>query len=250
MVYVLASMSKSTTWSQGPSSPSLQSGDVHVWRVDLEQPEAVVQQFRSTLEPDEIFRADRFHFEKGRRAFTVSHGFLRSVISRYLEAKPEALRFSYGPYGKPALDGEHKDATLRFNMSHSRAVGLVALTKSKELGVDVEYIRADFASEDIARRFFSPREVETFNALPKEHQVAAFFRCWARKEAYIKAIGRGLSQPLDGFDVTLAPDVTPALLHADEDDPSRWTLTDIDVDNDYSAALVVEGPISNIRCWQ
>lgn len=243
-------MSKSTRWSQSPASLSLHSGEVHVWRVDLEQPNDVVQQFRATLENDETARADRFHFEKDRRAFTVSRGFLRHVIGRYVETKPEAVRFSYGPYGKPALDGEHKNSSLRFNMSHSRAVGLVAVTEARELGVDVEYIRADFASEEIARRFFSPHEVEAFNALAQEHQVAAFFRCWTRKEAYIKAIGRGLSQPLDGFDVTLAPDLPPALLRAAEDDTSRWSLLDIDVEKDYAAALVVEGQISNVRCWQ
>ena len=243
-------MSQSTAWSQAPASLSLQCGDVHVWRVDLEQAEDVVQKFRGTLEEDELFRADRFHFEKDRRAFTVSRGFLRHVIGRYLETKPEAVRFSYGPYGKPGLDGVHKSSVLRFNMSHSRAVGLVAVTETKELGVDVEYIRADFASEDIARRFFSPREVEAFNALATEQRVAAFFRCWTRKEAYIKAVGLGLSQPLDGFDVTLAPDAPPTLLRTDQDDASRWSLSDIEVDKDYAAALVVEGKTSNIRYWQ
>ena len=240
-------MSKSATWSQSPASLSLSSAEVHVWRVDLEQPEHVVQRFRATLEDHETHRADRFHFERDRRAFAVGRGFLRQVLGRYLGMKPEALRFAYGPYGKPALDGEQ---TLQFNMSHSRAVGLVAVAEAKDVGVDVEYIRADFASEDIARRFFSPTEVEAFNALPEDEQVAGFFRCWARKEAYIKAIGRGLSQPLDGFDVTLAPDVAPALLRADEDDVSRWSLSDIDVGHDYAGAVVVEGQISNIRCWQ
>jgi 4'-phosphopantetheinyl transferase len=243
-------MSKSTKWTRAPASLSVPAGEIHVWRVDLEQSEDVVQQFRSTLESDEIHRADRFHFEKDRRAFTVSRGFLRHVLSRYLATKPEALRFAYGPYGKPALNGEHTNSSLKFNMSHSRGVGLVAVTETKELGVDVEYIRADFASEDIARRFFSPHEVAAFNALSNELRVAAFFRCWTRKEAYIKAIGRGLSQPLEGFDVTLAPDAPPALLRADEDDASRWSLSDIDVGNDYAAALVVEGQISEIRCWQ
>jgi 4'-phosphopantetheinyl transferase len=237
-------------WSQAPATLSPQTGEVHVWRVDLEQPEQVVTQFRATLEQDELYRADRFHFEKDRRAFVVSRGFLRHVIGRYLRTKPEALRFSYGAYGKPALDGEHKHSPLRFNMSHSRGVALVAVTESTELGVDVEYIRADFATEDIARRFFSPREVEAFNALPNEQRVAAFFRCWSRKEAYIKAIGRGLSQPLDGFDVTLGPGEPAALLRADEDDVSRWSMSDLDVSEDYAAALVVEGQISKVRCWQ
>lgn len=240
-------MSNSTVWSPAPASLSLEPGEVHVWRVDLEQPEDVVHQFRGTLENDEIHRADRFHFEKDRRAFAVSRGFLRHVIGRYSQTRPAELRFSYGPYGKPALSGEH---SLRFNMSHSRGVALVAVTEGRELGVDVEYIRADFASEDIARRFFSPLEVEAFNVLPGELRVAAFFRCWARKEAYIKAIGRGLSQPLDGFDVTLAPGTPAALLRADEDDTSRWSLADIDVGEEYAGALVVEGQISDIRCWQ
>lgn len=243
-------MSKSTVWSQGPVSVSPQAGEIHVWRVDLDQPDEVVQRFRSTLEDDEVHRADRFHFERDRRAFTVSRGFLRHVLGRYLTARPEDLRFAYGPYGKPALNDEHKQSSLRFNMSHSRGVGLVAVTDTKELGVDVEYIRPDFASEAIARRFFSSREVSAFNALSNELRVAAFFRCWTRKEAYIKAIGLGLSQPLDGFDVTLAPEAPPALLRTDEGDASRWSLSDIDVGSDYAAALVVEGQISEIRCWQ
>lgn len=175
---------------------------------------------------------------------------MRNVVGRYLKTKPEGLRFSYGPYGKPALDGEHKSSSLRFNMSHSHGVALIAVAETRELGVDVEYIRTDFASIDIARRFFSPREVAALNALPPEQQVAAFFRCWARKEAYIKAIGRGLSQPLDGFDVTLAPELPAALLRADEDDPSRWSLSDIDAGSEYAAALMVEGSISHIRLWQ
>jgi 4'-phosphopantetheinyl transferase len=135
-------------------------------------------------------------------------------------------------------------------MSHSHNVALVAVAKNKEVGVDVEHIRADFATEEIARRFFSRGEVETLNALAAEEQVAAFFRCWTRKEAYIKAIGRGLSQPLHGFDVTLAPGERAALLRADEDDTSRWYLSDLEVGQNYAAALAVEAPISNIRFWQ
>lgn len=223
---------------------------MHVWRVALVQPEHVVQPLRSTLEESELSRADRFHFERDRRAFVVSRGFLRNVIGNYLKTDPAGLRFSYGPYGKPALDGEQKNSSLRFNVSHSHGVCLVAMALERELGVDVEYIRADFASDDIARRFFSPREVAAFNALPQEQQVAAFFKCWTRKEAYIKAIGRGLSQPLDGFDVTLAPEAPPALLRADDDDASRWSVSDVAVDLNYAAALVVEGQISKIEFWQ
>jgi 4'-phosphopantetheinyl transferase len=174
----------------------------------------------------------------------VARGFLRYILSRYLETKPERLKFSYGEYGKPALDGR-----LHFNMSHSHRVALLAITEDRQIGVDVEHIRADFATEDIARRFFSPAEVESFNSLPEEEQVAAFFRCWTRKEAFIKATGRGLSQPLDKFDVTLAPGVAAALLWVDEDDASRWSMSDLDAGSDYAAALVVEGAAAKIHCW-
>ena len=223
---------------------SLTPGEVHVWRIDLEQPGSVLEKFRSMLETDELERAGRFHFEIHRSNFVVARGFLRYILSRYLETKPEGLKFSYGEYGKPALDGR-----LHFNMSHSHRVALLAITEDRQIGVDVEHIRADFATEDIARRFFSPAEVESFNSLPQEEQVAAFFRCWTRKEAFIKATGRGLSQPLDKFDVTLAPGVAAALLWVDEDDASRWSMSDLDAGSDYAAALVVEGAASRIYCW-
>lgn len=238
---------ENSSWAEAPPSLLLEAGTVHVWRIALDQPDDSLDRFRRTLEPDELNRASRFHFEKHRRHFIVARGFLRSVVARYLEMRPESLRFSYGAYGKPELTSEH---VLRFNLSHSHEVALLAVARDAELGVDVEHIREDFASEEIARRFFSRAEVEVFNALPKEEQVAAFFRCWTRKEAYIKAIGKGLSQALDAFDVTLAPDVQPALLRAEDDDASRWLLTDINAGAGYAAALAIEAPITTIRCFQ
>jgi 4'-phosphopantetheinyl transferase len=134
-------------------------------------------------------------------------------------------------------------------MSHSHGLALLAITEDRQIGVDVEHVRADFATEEIARHFFSHSEVESFNALAKEDQIAAFFRCWTRKEAFIKATGRGLSQPLDAFDVTLAPGVAAELLRVEEDDASRWSMSDIDAGVDYAAALVVEGAAATIRYW-
>jgi 4'-phosphopantetheinyl transferase len=240
-------MSEVVTWSEPPESLSLATGDVHVWRVELNQPEPLLEKFRETLEEHELDRASRFHFEKHRRHFTAGRGVLRQLLSQYLGTKPEQLRLSYGAYGKPALNGEHKDSRLRFNMSHSHEVALFAFAEDRELGVDVEHIRTDFASEEVARRFFSRREVETFNALPRHDQVAAFFKCWTRKEAFIKVIGKGLSQPLDKFDVTLG--LPAALLWVSGDDASRWSLYDLEVGGDYAGALAVEGQVSRIRCW-
>ena len=233
------------TWREPPEALSLPTGEVHVWRLALDQPASVLTEFRHTLDANELERAGRFHFEKHRRHFIAGRGGLRYVLSRYLDVKPKQLRFTYGTFGKPALEGKE----LRFNMSHSHGLALFAVSADRELGVDVEHIRADFASEDIARRFFSHLEVAAFNALPKEDQVAGFFRCWSRKEAYIKAIGRGLSEPLDAFDVTLARGEA-ALLRASGQDVSRWTMFDLDAGDDYAAALLVEAPVSNIRLWE
>jgi len=240
-------MSERSPWSDPPESLVLESGEVHLWRLSLDQPDVIRDRFRLTLEPDELSRASRFHFEKHRRHFLVGRGFLRDIVARYLDEKPENLRFAYGAYGKPSLAA---DTAVRFNMSHSHEVALLAITRDVELGVDVEHVRADFATADIARRFFSQAEVEAFDMLPPEEQVAAFFKCWTRKEAYIKAIGKGLSQPLDGFDVTLGPGEEAALLRAAADDASRWAMSDIDVGEGYAGALAVERPVGTIRYFR
>jgi 4'-phosphopantetheinyl transferase len=231
-------MEKSSDWLEPPESLSLTAGQVHVWRISLEQDDASLDRFRRTLAPEELDRAGRFRFERLQRHYVAGRGSLRDVLARYLSAKPEELRFSYNAYGKPALAGEE---SLQFNMSHSHEIALVAVTRDAAVGVDVEHVRADFARDEIARRFFSRMEVATFNSLAKEEQVAAFFRCWTRKEAYIKAIGKGLSQPLDGFDVTLAPGDAAALLRAGDDDTATWSFSDIDVGPGYASALAVEG---------
>ena len=230
-----------TPLSSPPSSLSLQPGEVHVWRLTLDTP---VEPYLKLLQPDELARANRFYFEKDRKHFTVARGFLRLLLGRYLQTDPARLMFSYGAYGKPSLESEQ---TLRFNMSHSHGMALYAFTEAREIGVDVERIRADFTSDDIARRFFSPVEVERLCGLPSADRVQGFFRCWTRKEAYIKATGRGLSQALDGFDVTLGPGESATLLRNEDGSHERWTMADVEVDPGYAGALAVEGPVSIIR---
>jgi 4'-phosphopantetheinyl transferase len=240
-------MEESSNWLPVPDELSLDRGRVHVWRICLEQEGGLLDRFRRTLAPEELDRAGRFRYERLQRHFVASRGFLRYVLARYVAAEPEEIRFVYNYYGKPSLVGER---SLQFNMSHSHELAIVAVTRDAAVGVDVEHIRADFASEEIATRFFSRVEVETFSALQKEERVAAFFRCWARKEAYIKAIGKGLSQPLDGFDVTLTPDEPAALLRRGKEDEMTWSMSDIDVGSDYASALAVEGDPSQISYWK
>ena len=238
-------------WSEAPSSLLLSGGEVHVWRTPLEQPPEVVQRLLRTLDTDEQTRAGRFHFEKHRRRFVVGRGVLRLLLGRYLEVKPEEVRFAYGPYGKPELDAAHHADGLRFNASHSHELAVYAFVQDHDVGIDVEHIKDDFATQEIAERFFSEFEIEVLRALPREEQAAGFFRCWTRKEAYIKAIGSGLSHPLDQFDVTLGPD-EPAALLRDYRDPESvrcWTLFDLVVGRGYAAALAVNGPVSMLQQW-
>lgn len=229
-------------WSHPPSSLSLSSAEVHVWRRRLEQPQELQESYLRTLADDERTRASRFHFDKHRRHFVAGRGFLRALLARYLNTTAEEVRFAYGPYGKPVLDGAHRESSLRFNASHSGDWAVYAFVEDHEVGVDVEHIKADFETEGIAERFFSALEVQTLNTLAEEEKPAAFFRCWTRKEAYIKAIGSGLSHPLDSFDVTLAPGEPAALSRAE-----GWSLFDLEVAPQYAAALAVEGQVNAIR---
>lgn len=166
------------------------------------------------------------------------------LISRYLEMFPAEIQFSYAVNGKPQLATSNAQTEcLHFNLAHSGGIALYAFTRVGEVGVDVELIRPDFTTNEIAQRFFSPTEVACLNELPAELRPEAFFNCWTRKEAFIKAIGIGLSLPLNEFDVTLSPDKPAKLLRTrwDESEASRWSLKEIDVGSDYAAALAVAG---------
>lgn len=220
-------------WSDAPQSLSLKPGEVHVWRCELDQPRERYEEFWRTLDDDEREKASRFHFDKHRRHYVVGRGVLRLLLGRYLETPPEDVRFCYGPQGKPALDGEHLESSLRFNASHSGELAVYAFMHDCEVGVDVELIKGDFATEEIAERFFSAGEIKALSALPDAERPAAFFETWTRKEAYIKAIGSGLSHPLDQFDVTEA---IPG-----------WSILDLDVGTGYCAALAVNKVIHRLH---
>jgi 4'-phosphopantetheinyl transferase len=240
-------------WLRPQGPVKLTPGEVHVWRTALEQSPGKVESLLSTLTADERDRAERFHFQRDRDRFIIARGTLRAILGRYLGIEPDALRFSYSDHGKPSLVDEHR-ANLRFNVSHSHKLALFAFAVTRELGVDLEWIRADVADEQIAERFFSAEEVGVLRMLPKEIQSEAFFNCWTRKEAYIKAIGEGLSMPLSRFVVSLAPGDPAALLSANgsttDSEVSRWLLRDLDPGIGYKGAIIAEGRDWELSCWQ
>jgi 4'-phosphopantetheinyl transferase len=228
------------------------SGDeVDVWRVHLDVDGGRLRELWPTLSADEQSRADRFHFAADRKHFIVARAALRNILGRYCGAAPQSLKFSYDEYGKPSLDAE-AGGRLRFNVSHTKGVALYGLALGRAVGIDVELLREDFPGFEIAERFFSRAEVEALRALPASECADAFFKCWTRKEAYIKARGEGLSHPLHKFTVTLSPGEAAALLCADDDpdEAARWTMLELFAGPAYRAALVVGGTVSRLRCWQ
>lgn len=201
------------------------------------------------LAMDEQARAARYRFPKDRDHFIAARGLLRVLLSRYLRVSPADFTFLYSGLGKPSL-AEHQGAGLRFNVSHSHGLALLAFAQGRELGVDLESVRPEVAGLRIAERYFSPAEVAALRALPESQQTEAFFNCWTRKEAYIKARGDGLSARLDLFDVSLAPGHPAALLRTATDEPSRWTMMALEPGTGYQAALVVEGRGWQLRCFE
>ncbi len=239
------------SWGLPPASPVLSGKEVHVWCAALDQPPARVLQLAQTLAADEAERAGRFVFDHDREHFIVARGLLRIILGRYLKVKPETLAFRYGPQGKPELE-TNPESNLCFNLSHSGGVVLYAVTRKREIGVDIEAIRPLDDMEQIAERFFSANEYAVLRALPAKEKPPGFFNCWTRKEAYIKAMGSGLSQPLDQFDVTLAPG-EPAKLLQIRNDPAalaRWSLVELDPAPGYVGALVVSGYDWRLACWR
>ncbi|MFC1716438.1 4'-phosphopantetheinyl transferase family protein [Candidatus Poribacteria bacterium] len=234
-----------------PANPMLSRDDVHAWFATLEQPTLSVQRMAEVLSQDELGRADRFHFERDRRRFIVGRGLLRRLLSLYLDIEPEQLRFRYGEYGKPYL-AESNDCALRFNLAHSHELAVYAFTLGREVGVDLEYIQDIPEMEQIAARFFSKRENDVLKSLPVDQRQEAFFNCWTRKEAYIKAIGDGLTYPLDQFDVSLTPGEPARLLNVEgnAEEVSRWKLRALTPEPAYRAALAVEGHGWRLQSWQ
>ena len=220
---------------------------VTVWQVSLVEPDDVVAAAAGVLSADETARAARFVFERDRHRFILARAALRHVLADCLGLRPAAVRFSYSSAGKPALDpalAPGSRATLAFNLSHSHELALIAVTHGRELGVDIEYHRELPDLMDIARRFFSPREAARLLALAPAEQPDAFFRCWTRKEAYLKARGDGIVGGLDRFDVSFEAGAIPAILST-LDDPSeaaRWSLLDLVPAPHYAGAVAVTGP--------
>ena len=219
----------------------LAEDEIHVWRVGLDN--FLPNCLQAVLSADELLRASRYRFERDHNRFIVARSILRILIGTYLLMEPQRLVFGYGEYGKPHLNLPAPRPTVRFSVAHSDRLALYAISRDRELGVDVEFVRDYFANEAIAEHFFSPNEVVQLRSVPMTMRTTAFFNCWTRKESFIKARGEGLSLPLNIFDVSLVPGEPAALLsyHPDSTEVSRWSMREIPVEPGFAAALTSEG---------
>jgi 4'-phosphopantetheinyl transferase len=178
-------------------------------------------------------------------------GALRRILGGYLLEAPERLAFAYSASGKPRLAEPWATSPLQFNLAHSDGTALLAVTSGRAIGIDLEQMRPLPDAEEMARRFFAPREVDVFRSVAPGDRLRAFYACWTRKEAFLKATGEGLARPLDEFEVALAPGQPARLLRvlADPGEVLRWSLRDVSANEELIAAVAVEGPIGRIVCY-
>jgi 4'-phosphopantetheinyl transferase len=228
----------------------MNQGDVHLWLIDLHHASSLGDRMSQILSCAEQQKAEKFKFDKDRVKYVIAHAALRNILAGYLEVDPAQLEFREGPHGKPQLVLTARSESLNFNLSHSHEHALIAVTFERQIGVDIEFIKRDFHWQEVAERFFAPGEIARLRALPEEKQQRAFFTCWTRKEAYIKAKGGGLSIPLKDFEVSLSPGEPASLMSciSDPKEVQRWQLAEIETSSDYAAAVAVEGAGWRLQC--
>jgi 4'-phosphopantetheinyl transferase len=211
--------------------------EVHLWRIELDCAATSVAALKATLSAEELERAARFRSHELCERWTVAHGALRWILATYSQSEPSSLVLRAGPQGKPGLVWPGKN--ISFNLSHTCGLALLAVAGSGRVGVDAEIVRPGVEVADLSRRFFAPAEADEILGLAPQAQVAAFFACWTRKEAFVKALGTGLSVPMDRFQVTVRADQPARLMSVDWDESDQWTLVDVG-EPGVAATLAVE----------
>jgi 4'-phosphopantetheinyl transferase len=230
-----------------PPTLELSASSIHIWEFPLTISGLALENFAALLSEDERVRAARFHFEKDARRFTVARAAVRSILGSYLLTHGRELRFDYSHHGKPSLADAATD--IRFSVSHSVELAMLAVVRGREVGVDLEMIRENVETDQLAERYFSEREGASLRELSNEDRVRAFFRCWTCKEAFLKAQGFGLSRSLGSFDVEVNPSLPARLLatRPDSGEATRWSLHDVPTEKNYASAVAWEGSIAEIK---
>jgi 4'-phosphopantetheinyl transferase len=241
--------SKSAYWQKASKEIVLGKKDIHVWRIDLEAFQERSDDLFSFLSSEEKKRSKRFYFEQDKKNYIITRGVLRILLGKYLQRYPATIQFIYGEHGKPFLNKENHKPDIRFNISHSKNISLIVFNLGRDIGVDVEYIRK-IHHLSMAKRFFSPDEEKEILSLPGPEQLEAFFSFWTKKEAFIKAQGGGLSVPLRSFSVSSTKKTKARITYIANahEEEKVWSLFDIEVGKEYTAACAVKGKNLFLKC--
>ena len=242
-------------WLPAPADLRLLPGEVHIWRLELDLPAARQAALSALLSLDEQRRCAAFRTTQLQQRFSAAHGWLRLLLSRYLACDPAALAFTANPWGKPSLaapapgKGGDGEGRICFNLTHSASLALLAVARDARLGIDLEVPRPGVETEALWQRYFSSAEQAALVQLPLGLHERAFYAVWTRKEAYMKAVGKGLAIPLDSFTVSVHPEEPALLLQAADEDLGVWTLQDLLPAAGCPACAAIDRPVTAWRCW-
>ncbi|HVN52768.1 MAG TPA: 4'-phosphopantetheinyl transferase superfamily protein [Anaerolineaceae bacterium] len=244
--------SQPVSWINPKGPPVLTTGQIHLWRASLDLPYKTIQRLEDLLSQEEIDHAQKFHYKKDQVHFVTAHGMLRTILGHYLQTPASEIRYAFNRYGKPHLKNNLPGHNVKFNLSHSGNLALIAVTLDREIGVDLEHILPKLCDLQIADRFFAPREVGVLQEMDPQERQVAFFKFWTCKEAYIKARGEGLSIALDAFEVSFTPGVSFVQLEVHENpiESWRWSLISISLGSEYMGALAVEDGDLKLSCFE
>ena len=237
-------------WQSPPVALSLGHDEVHVWRAQLDASAHDLVAYQCSLSADELSHMQRLHNPADQRRFVARRGILRGLLSKYVDIKPAEILFNYTAYGQARLSVRYQHNALRFTLSHASDHALYAVSQSRDIGIDIEYLQCSFDYEQIAGSLFAAEEFALLSALPLAQRSRAFFRLWTCKEAYIKAYGLGLSLPLNTFAIALDLDQPVRLLYGhNQGDASCLSLRELPINEHHVAALAVKGNDWHLRCW-
>ena len=219
--------------------------EVLIWHIEPESisDAARCAEFLSWLSPEERATHDRFRFDRHRHTYLVSHALLRGALSQLVDRSPAQWQFGLNAYGKPHLANSVPHLDIQFNLSHTQGMAVLALAMNREVGIDVEHLDRQETNTDIAERFFAPEEVTELIGQPQDQQPVRFLEYWTLKESYIKAIGMGLSCPLESFAFQPgAPQQAPRLLRVDDPvlSQKKWTFWQEKIGLHHLVALCVQ----------
>jgi 4'-phosphopantetheinyl transferase len=240
------------SWPTPREAVRLECDEIHLWCAALSEFTSELQPLNALLSSAEMERAERFRFLKDRHHFVARRGVLRSILGRYLGRPPSKIDFCGGRFGKPEIKGELVRGGLRFSVSHSGDLAVYAVTRTCPIGVDVEYIRPFPHLEEIALRFFSPRETKVLMSLPREHRMEVFFSYWTRKEALLKATGEGIGEGLAKVEVALTPwhEADTIQTVEESEDRIRWQLRSFSPASGYIGAIASRNHYASLSSWK